>query len=269
MSKVNASTLGTAVVTGASSGIGKVYADRLAARGYDLLLVARRGDRLDGIATDLRERFAVQVETLVADLAQSAGLSKAVQKISGDPSITMLVNNAGVAVVGPVAQTSPETMTNMVALNVTALSALTMAILPAFLERNSGTIVNMGSVVGFAPYAMVPIYGSTKAYVRQFTQSLQQQLEGTAIRVQLVAPAATVSEGWDNFGIPLSSLDPAIVMSTENCVDAALKGMDSGELISVPPLHDDTLLRNFEEASMKLLMATQTGQPAPRYGLHE
>lgn len=269
MSTVNASTLGTAVVTGASSGIGKVYADRLAARGYDLLLVARRGDRLDVIATDLQERFAIQVETLVADLAQPAGLSKAVQKISVDPSITMLVNNAGVAAVGRVTQTSPATMINMVALNVTALSALTMAILPAFQERNSGTIVNIGSVVGFAPFAMVPIYGSTKAYVRQFTQSLQQQLEGTGIRVQLVTPASTISEAWDNFGVFHSSLDPATLMSTEDCVDAALKGLDGGELITAPSLHDDTLLRNFVEASMKLLMATQTGQLAPRYGLHE
>lgn len=269
MSEVNAITLGTAAITGASAGIGKVYADRLAARGYDLLLIARRGDRLNEIAADLQRRFAVRVETLVADLAQTDGLTKVVQEISVAPSITMLVNNAGVAAMGPVTQTSRETVTGMVALNITALTALTMAVLPAFQKRNSGTIVNIGSAVGFAPFALVPIYGSTKAYVRQFTQSLQQQLEGSGIRVQLVTPASTVSEAWYTFRDAHSSPDPAKDMSTEDCVDAALKGLDSGELITAPSLQDDTLLRNFEDASTKLMMATHTGQPATRYGLHE
>ena len=179
----------------------------------------------------------------------------------------MLVNNAGTSAVGPLAQTSPETMTNMVALNITALTALTMAVLPGFGERNAGTIINIGSVVGFAPYPQVPVYGPTKAYVLNFTQVLQQQLADTGIRVQLVTPAATVSEIWDTFGVPLSSLDPATVMSTEDCVDAALSGLDNGELITVPPVHDDRLLRNFEAASMALLQATHTGHPAPRYRL--
>ncbi len=217
----------------------------------------------------MQDRFAIQVQTLVADLAQPDGLSKAVQKISVDPSITMLVNNAGVAAMGPVMQTSPETMTNMVALNITALTALTMAVLPAFHERNSGTIVNIGSAAEFAPFALVPIYGSTKAYVGQFTQSLQQQVKGTGIRIQLITPAPTISESRYTFRALLSSPDPAKYMSTEDCVDAALKGLDRGELITAPSLQDDTLLRNFEDASMKLMMATLTGQPATRYGLHD
>ncbi len=269
MSKVSASTLGTAVITGASAGIGKVYADRLATRGLDLLLVARRGDRLAEIAIDLQHRFAIQVETLVADLAHPDSLAKAVQKISADPSITMLVNNAGVAAMGPITRTSPEAMASMVALNITALTALTMAVLPAFQERNSGTIVNIGSAAGFAPFALVPIYGPTKAYVAQFTQSLQQQVKDTGIRVQLVTPASTVSEAWYTFRDPHASPDPAKDMSTEDCVDAALKGLDSGERITAPSLQDDALLRNFEDAAMKLMMATLSGLPATRYGLHE
>lgn len=267
MSQVNPSTVGTAVITGASSGIGKVYADRLAARGYDLLLVARRADRLQTIAADLQSRFPIRVEVLIADLAQPAGLATAVQKIAADPSITFLVNNAGTSGTGPLAQTSPETLTTMVALNITALSALTMAVLPGFTQRHAGTIVNIGSVVGFAPYALVPIYGPTKAYVLNFTQVLQQQLADTGIRVQLVAPAATVSEIWESVGVPLSTLDPATVMTTEDCVDAALSGLDRGERITVPPVHDESLLQNFEAAATALINATQTGQPAPRYGL--
>jgi uncharacterized protein len=259
------SKLGTAVVTGASSGIGEVYAKRLAARGYDLILVARRKDRLEKIAADLQSRFAIRAETIVADLAQEAGLAEVVRKISDDASITLLVNNAGIAVIGPVSQTSAAAAHNMIAVNITALTALTMAVLPAFIARNTGTIVNIGSVAGFAPFAFVPIYGPTKAYVRQFTQSLQQELQATGIRVQLVSPASTVTEGFESLGIPPSVLDQATLMTTENCVDAALKGLDNGELNTAPSLHDEDLLHQFEETSTKLLMATQTGQPAPRY----
>ena len=269
MSNANPSTLGTAVITGASSGIGKVYADRLAARGYDLLLVARRADRLQAIGDDLQARFPIRVQSLVADLAEPGGLANVVQKITADAFITLLVNNAGTSVVGPLAETSPQTLTNMVALNITALSALTIAVLPGFLGRGSGTIINIGSVVGFGGFPYVPIYGPTKAYVLNFTQAVQKQLADTGIRVQLVTPAATVSEIWDVAGLPLSNLDPATVMTTEDCVDAALRGLDDGELITSPSLQDDSLLRSFEAASEALLQATQiTGQPAPRYGLH-
>lgn len=182
MSQVKPSTIGTAVVTGASSGIGKVYADRLAARGYDLLLVARRGDRLQTIAADLQARFPINVSVLVVDLAQPAGLSEAMQKLSSNPAITLLVNNAGVANVEPLAQVSLDTITNLVALNVTALTALTSAVLPNFLARDSWMIINIGSVVGFAGYPWVPVYGGTKAYVLSFTQGLKLQLAETAIR---------------------------------------------------------------------------------------
>lgn len=261
-------SLGTAVVTGASSGLGKVYADRLAARGYDLLLVARRADRLESIGADLESRHSVRVQSLVADLTDPAGLAQVVERISTDSSITLLVNNAGTSGMGPLAEASMETLTSMVALNVTALSALTIAVLPGFLARNAGTIINIGSVVGYAPYVHVPIYGPTKAYVMNFTQILQQQVAGTGVRVQLVTPAATVSEIWGSVGVEISELDPATVMTTEHCVDAALRGLDDGEPITVPPLHDDGLLHAFEAAAGSLLLATSlTGQPAPRYGL--
>ena len=267
MSEKYPGTLGTAVVTGASSGLGKVYADRLAARGYNLLIVARRADRLQAIASDLQARFPIQVETLVADLAQPAGVSETMRKIESDSSITLLVNNAGTSAMKPVTETSLETITSMVALNITALTALTKAVLPRFQERNSGTIINIGSVVGFTGYPWVPVYGGTKAYVLNFTQALQQQLADTKIRIQLVTPAATVSEIWEVAEIPLSSLDPATVMSTEDCVDAALRGLDDGELITAPSVQDDSVLRSFESASTALLQSTQHGQPASRYGI--
>ena len=268
MSNTETSAPRTAVVTGASSGIGEVYADRLAARGYNLLLVARRTDRLRAISEDLTSRHGIRAEFFVADLASTDGLNATAQKIAADASITFLVNNAGVSQVGNLSDVSPETLAKMVALNITAVTRLTMAVLPGFKERGSGTIVNIGSGVGFAPLAFVPVYGPTKAYVLNFTQVLQQQLAGTGIRVQLVTPAVTVSEGWDNVGIPMSTLDPATIMSTEDCVDAALSGLDAGELITIPSLDDGDLLRRFETASEALFKAMMsTGQPAHRYAL--
>lgn len=268
MSSTNTSTLGTAVVTGASSGIGKVYADRLAARGYDLLLIARRGDRLKAIGEDLESRYPVRVKSLVADLADPTGLAETVKTLATASSITLLVNNAGTSATGQLAEASQETLVSMVALNITALSALTIAVLPGFLERDSGTIINIGSVVGYGPFDWVPIYGPTKAYVLNFTQILQKQVAETGVRVQLVTPAATVSDIWESVGIPLSELDPATVMTTDHLVDAALRGLDDGELITAPPLHDESVLRNFEAAADALLAATQiTGKPAPRYGI--
>ncbi|MGI4831795.1 MAG: SDR family NAD(P)-dependent oxidoreductase [Janthinobacterium lividum] len=264
MSQQKQHSLGTAVVTGASSGLGKVYADRLAARGYNLVLVARRKDRLEAIATDLHSRFSVQVDVLEADLADSGDLSTISKQIGSDPSITLLVNNAGTSSVEPVAQTSVETLTNLIALNVTALTLLTKAVLPGFIERNAGTIVNIGSVVGFTGYGWVPVYGGTKAYVLNFTQGLKQQLAETAIRFQYVAPGSTASEIWDVMGVPVSSVE-AVLMNTEACVDAALRGLDAGEFITAPSVHDGALVSAFEEASMTLLAATQTAEPAPRY----
>ncbi|AXC09930.1 putative short-chain dehydrogenase [Acidisarcina polymorpha] len=265
MNQANPSSLGTAVVTGASSGLGKVYAQRLAARGYDLLLVARREDRLEAIATELQSRYPVQVHVLAVDLAGPDGLAKASERISADTAITMLVNNAGTSSVEPVAQVSVETITNLIALNVTALTVLTKAVLANFIHRNTGTIINIGSVVGFAGFAWVPAYGGTKAYVQNFTQGLKLQLAETKIRLQYVAPAGTVSEIWDVVGVPMSSLGEGALMDTEACVDAALKGLDDGEFITAPSVHDETLLQKYVDASETLLAASQQPQPAPRY----
>lgn len=191
------------------------------------------------------------------------------QKLSSNPAITLLVNNAGVSNVEPVSQVSLDTITNLVRLNVTALTALTSAVLPHFLERNSGTIISVGSVVGFSGYPWTPVYGGTKAYVLNFTQSLKLQLKETALRLQFVAPSATVSEIWDTMGFPISNLGPGVVMTTEDCIDAALTGLDNGEFITAPSMHDERLVQEFEKASAALLAATQNDQPAPRYGIRK
>ena len=259
---------GTAIVTGASSGIGRVYADRLAARGYDLVLVARREDRLRQIAADLQQRFPVRAEVRVADLSQPAGVQAVTERIAGDPTVSLLVNNAGFSALKPLGQTPEDVITSMIALNITALTALSKTALVEFSKRGSGTIINVGSGAGFAPYPGIPVYGATKAYVYLFTQSLQSEVEGTAVRVQLVLPGAVVSEGWDVAGGgDLDPLPESIVMSTEDCVDAALSGLDQGERVTSPSLHDESALRDYDAAAAKLLQAMFDARPAPRYSL--
>lgn len=137
---------GTAVVTGASAGIGATYADRLARRGHDLLLVARREEKLEAVAQAIRDTHGVGVETMVADLAEQSDLAHVAARLSDDARITMLVNNAGTATFAPVIKTGAEAAAAMIDVNVTALVRLTLAVLPGFTERNSGTIVNIASV---------------------------------------------------------------------------------------------------------------------------
>jgi short-subunit dehydrogenase len=259
---------GVAIVTGSSSGIGRVYADRLAARGYDLVLVARREERLRDIAADLHRRFAVNAEVLVADLSRPAGAAAVVDRLSSDASVSLLVNNAGFSALRPLTETPEDVIVDMIGLNVTTLTLLTKAALVAFKARNAGTIINVGSAAGFAPYPRIPVYGATKAYVYLFTQALQSEVEGTQVRVQLVLPGLVVSEGWDVAGgTNLERPPETIVMTTEDCVDAALAGLDQGEHVTSPSLHDDTIHREFEALTGNLLQAMFDRKPAARYKL--
>jgi short-subunit dehydrogenase len=260
--------IGTAIVTGASSGIGKLYADRLAARGYDLVLVARRKDRLREIAADLQSRFRIRAEVLVSDLTETRGVSAVADRISNDASVSLLVNNAGFSALKHLTETPDDVIASMIALNITALTSLSKAALIAFKDRGTGTIVNVGSGAGFASYPRIPVYGATKAYVYLFTKGLQNEAEGTHVRVQLVLPGAVISEGWDVAGgADLERLPESIVMTTEDCVDAALAGLDDGESVTAPSLHDDTVLQKYETISGELLQAMFDGKPAARYRL--
>ena len=264
------SALGTAIVTGASSGIGKMYAERLAARGYDLVLVARREDRLQHIAADLQARCSIRAQVLVADLSQPAGVAAVIDYMRNDDALAMLVNNAGVSAGGalPLTDTPDNVIAAMIALNITALTALSKAALVAFKKKGAGTIVNIGSGASLFPYPGIAIYASTKAYVYLFTQTLHAEVAGTGIRVQLVTPGAVKSEGWDRaVSAGLNALPAGVVMSTEDCVDAALAGLDQGEAVTAPSLHDISILRDHEAAAGKLMQSLFNAQPAPRYSV--
>ena len=169
-------SLGTALVTGASSGIGAVYADRLAKRGYDLILVARNGERLKSLSSRLTAETGRSVKVIPAGLGDKGALAKVEAVLRDDPSITMLVNNAGTASLAPLLKADVDEMEAMITLNVTALTRLTYAAVPAFVARGAGTIINMGSVVGIAPERLNGVYGATKAYVLALSHSLQHEL---------------------------------------------------------------------------------------------
>ncbi len=254
----------TALVTGASSGIGAAYADRFAKRGYDLVLVARRADRLQALASKLGSQYGVQVHCLAADLESDAGQTIVADYITAHPSISVLVNNAGTARLAPLAGSALSDSVSQVALNITALTRLTHAILPAMKASNSGLIINVASVLSLHTLAISAVYSATKAFVLAFSRGVQEELVGTGVRVQVVLPAATATELWDNSGVPLTALAPETVMGTDAMVDAAMTGLDAGEAITMPSVADANLITSFDTARIALFAASQTGIVAPR-----
>jgi short-subunit dehydrogenase len=256
---------GTALITGASSGIGAIYADRLARRGYDLILVARNGERLQALAARLSDETGRSVETIVADLGDAAGLARIETVLRTDPKITLLLNNAGVGATQPLLESEIGKMDAMVALNVTAPMRLTYAAAPGFVARGGGTIINIASIVAVAPETLNGVYGGTKAFLLAFSQSLHQELAGSGVRVQAVLPGATATDFWEISGKPVEQLPQAIVMSAGDMVDAALAGLDQGELVTIPALPELEDWHSFEAARQVLRPNLSRAQPAVRY----
>lgn len=258
-------TLGTALITGASSGIGAVYADRLATRGYDLILVARDREKLNTLARDISIRTSRSVEVLAADLLDAAGLALVEAKLQQDASITLLVNNAGIGTHTPLLQSDVKHMSRMVDLNVTAPMRLAYAAAPGFVSRGQGGIINISSIVSISPETLNGVYGGTKAFVLAFSQSLQHELADKGVRVQAVLPGATATDFWATGGLPVENLPAEIVMRATDLVDAALVGFDRGEVVTIPSLHDVAQWNAFEAARLALAPNLSSNVPAARY----
>ncbi len=258
---------GTALITGASSGIGAVYAQRLAARGYDLILVARNQDRLTSLAARLASETGRRVQALVTDLGRPEGVRAVEDVLRADASITMLVNNAGVGATAAFVDSDMAKMDAMITLNVTTLTHLAHAVLPGMLARGSGTIVNISSIVALSPETLNGVYGGTKAYVLALTQSMHHEVGARGVRVQAVLPGATRTEFWDIAGTPVHYLPQDIVMTSEDLVDAALAGLDQGELVTIPSLPDLADWEAFEGARQALKPNLSRQTPAQRYGV--
>jgi len=258
---------GYALITGASSGIGAVYADRLARDGYDLILVARNQQRLERLAAQLTSQTGRDVQVVVADLGQSADLKRVASLLLEDPRITLLVNNAGVGASTSLLESSADAMEAMILLNVLALTRLAKAAAGNFVEQGRGTIINIASVVAVAPKLLNGVYGGTKAFVLALSESLQHELSDKGVKVQVVLPGATATEFWDVAGSSVDALPEAIVMSAENMVDAALAGLAQGEHVTVPALPDSADWAAFDAAREALLPNLSHNKPAARYGV--
>jgi uncharacterized protein len=262
---MNTGSKGTALITGASSGIGAVYADRLARRGHDLILVARNREGLEALATQLAADTGRYVQVIVADLSDRADLARIEQALLSDPSITILVNNAGIAMISDMADADPDLLESMIRLNVLAPSRLARAALPGFIARGRGTIINMSSMAALAPERLNGGYSGTKAYLLALSLRLQQEVAGKGVRVQVVLPGATRTAIWEKVGMDIESLPPKMVMNVDEMVDAAIAGLDRGELVTIPSLPDIADWEAFEAARQNLIPKLSLSTPAPRY----
>lgn len=259
---------GAALVTGASSGIGAVYARRLARRGYDLVLAARDETRLNELAERLRAETGVRVEVVKADLTQRVDLATLESRLRDDAAITLLVNNAGAALFGSIADSDPDKLEDLIQLNVVAVTRLAQAAANGFSRRGRGTIVNIASIVGLAP-ELFPgsVYGATKAFVLYLTQTLHAELASKGLAFQAVLPGATRTEIWDRSGHGLENVPDEIMMDVDDLVDAALAGLDRGELVTIPSLPDAADWAAVEAARLKLAPNLSARRPADRYGV--
>jgi short-subunit dehydrogenase len=264
---MSAKTKGIALITGASTGIGAIYADRLAKRGYDLILVARNQSRLTALAGRLKSETGRSVETIAADLNDKSDLARIEATLRSNANITLLVNNAGVGGAAPLVNSDVEKMDQMIRLNVVALTRLTYAVAPGFVARGGGTIVNIASIVAISPETLNGVYGGSKAFVLAFSQSLQHELAQKGIRIQAVLPGATATEFWDTAGLPVHNLPAAIVMSAEDLVDAALSGLDQGETVTIPSLPDKAEWDAFDAARRAMSGRLSSTAPARRYNI--
>jgi len=253
-----------ALITGASSGIGSVYAERLARRGHHLILVARRADRLAELAAELKQQQpGVEVEVLPADLSTDAGVEAVERRLRSEPAIDILINNAGIPGGGPVTGASPERIDNIIALNVRAVARLAATAAATMRTRASGAIVNIASVIALMPEAGSGLYGPTKAFVVALSENLQAELAASGVYVQAVLPAATRTDIWTIAGKNPDEIPGMMEVGT--LVDAALVGFDKREPVTIPSLPDAKMWDIYEAQRREIVANVGNEEPASRY----
>jgi short-subunit dehydrogenase len=185
--------------------------------------------------------------------------------LANDSSITLLVNNAGISLEGSVLENDAANIEKILAINTVAPTVLTAEAAQQFVKRNKGAIINIASVLAFAPEMMDGIYSGTKSHLLNVTLGLASRLQGTNVHVQAVLPGATKSEIWENSGKDPEALLPGMVMETADLVDAALLGFDRGEVVTIPPLHDEGQYKAYNDARVAMGPNLSRKEVAPRY----
>jgi short-subunit dehydrogenase len=261
-------TGGVALVTGASSGIGAALAERLARDGRDLVVVARRRERLERLARRLEEDTGATVEVMGVDLTDAAQLRQVEERLSSDPPIDLLVNNAGFGGYGPFAELEPDFADDLVDVHVRAPMRLTRAVLPGMLRRDRGAIVNVASLLALSGPLKTPTSGratyvAAKAFLLAFTQALAAELVGSGVRAMAVLPGMVETEFFSSKrgGDP----GPATLMSPHDVAQAIVVGLELGEMICVPGLEDLTLFDALCDVQKATLFGRSAARLAERY----
>lgn len=248
-----------ALVTGASSGVGAAFAERLARDGHDLVLVARRRDRLEELAKRLRRDSGVQADVMCADLTDPEALAKVEASVAGDDALALLVNNAGFGGYKPFASIDPSVIDDLIGIHVRAVTRLTRAALPGMIRRGAGGIINISSVLALSgtlppnPLPYRATYAATKAFILAFTQALAGELRGTGVKVQVCLPGRIKTDFHTLQGIDITALPP--MMSADDLVTASLAGLMEDEVVCVPALADAALLDQVAETQVAVVRA--------------
>ncbi len=230
----------TALITGASSGIGYEMAKELARQRYNVILVARREDKLRELETLLEPHVGVTVIAL--DLAQPCAAQLLFERV-GERPIDLLINNAGFADYAPFADARPAKISAMMQLNIVALTEITHLFLPPMIARKSGQILNVGSIAGFFPGPLMSVYYATKAFVLSFSEALSNEVEGTGVSVTCLCPGATTTEFQERARMRESKLMDALYMSAKTVAKRGLKAAQRGDAVCVPGLFNRILIQ--------------------------
>ena len=260
-----------AMITGASSGIGAAFAERLARDNYELIVVARRVGRLQALAQVLKAKYQASVEVLAADLSDPTQLKSVEQRLAHDSGIELLINNAGFGGYQPFVNLDPNKADELIRLQVTAVTRLTRAVLPQMISRGSGAIINVSSRLAFSGSLSAPslpkraVYAGTKAYINAFTQILHSELVGTGVKVQALCPGVVRTEFHERMGMDSSRIPVSMVMKPEDVVQASLAGLRLGEVICIPGLEDSSLLDQVHQSETRLWDRSSGGALVERY----
>ena len=243
-----------AVVTGPTAGIGRAFAERLAERGHDLLLVSRDAARLQALATELVGRHGVRAEVAAHDLTDGAGVESLALALAARPHVDVLVNNAGFGTLGPLARTDPAAQGAMVQLHCATPLRLAQAVLPGMIARRAGLVINVASVAAFVSGPGNATYSATKAFVRLLSDGMAAELVGTGVRVQALCPGFTRTEFHGRMGFAATNIPRALWLTADAVVDASLRAADRGGPVTViPGLHYRLIVAALRHAPLRLL----------------